>query len=229
MRTPHIRYARRAAGLCPRCGAGKLPEWGGYVHCPDCREMLAEKHRVRASTVKGRAQLAARMRRYRAKNSDDMKADDRDRYWQRKEAGLCVQCAAPACDDCNMCETHRETQRVQSLASYHRRKNGEKAPPRKHRATKKRQVARPEPSIVEPLVQREAKHFTPERVATAIGHFDSVEMFEIAVALGCPDGESPAYGSLVQIVTRLVKRGVIERYGTRNHYSYRLVAARRAA
>lgn len=82
-------YARREAGLCPRCGE---PIDGEYVLCPGCRE----KCRLWAQQYGEGA---------RTRKLEGMKRQ----YQERKDKGLCPRCGAPQDEEkyvmCKKCRT----------------------------------------------------------------------------------------------------------------------------
>ena len=108
---------------CKRCGGGWLPEWGDFANCPQCREKHNADQKARSATPKGRKARAAAMTRYRAgAGGEVVRAYEREVYAQRKEAGICIDCEAPALADNNRCQSHRDQHRAAALAWYHRNK-----------------------------------------------------------------------------------------------------------
>lgn len=98
--------ARKAAGLCVRCGAGLLPEWG--MECPECKEAVRTRRRRYAASPQFKARKAAQLRaRYRA-NAEAARAKQNEARMERKVRGQCLSCIAPACEDCVFCPHHRE-------------------------------------------------------------------------------------------------------------------------
>lgn len=89
-------YARRGAGLCPRCGKSTD---GEYVLCSVCREkcrLWAQQHAANARTRK----------------LDGMKR----KYQERKDKGLCPRCGVPRTEEgyvmCKKCRAfNAEAQR----------------------------------------------------------------------------------------------------------------------
>ena len=106
---------RRAAGLCPRCGA--RPPAPGRSLCEPC----AEKRRLAERARNARLRAAGIPRRDRAK----ARATERRRYRrqtvQRKAQGVCTQCGRePAAPDRSVCESclikRREAERKRYAA-----------------------------------------------------------------------------------------------------------------
>ena len=104
---------RRAAGLCPRCGA-RQPAAGRSL-CDPC----AEKRRLAERTRNARLRAAAVPRRDRAK----ARAADRRRYRrqtaERKAQGVCTRCGRnPAAPDRSICEACLTKRREADRARY---------------------------------------------------------------------------------------------------------------
>lgn len=112
------RYARlKDEGRCVGCGGVLLPEWGELAHCPTCleREAAQRVERERNETAGARAErlktrAAAARRRYAA-DPEGFRQYIREQRQQKKEAGICLKCPAPAADDSLHCVRHRETER----------------------------------------------------------------------------------------------------------------------
>ena len=105
--------ARKAAGLCPRCG-DRPPEPDRSV-CAPCAEKSNRASRTRDARLRAEGKPRrdpARARAYERERS-------RRQAGERREAGLCIRCGtAPAAESRKSCEPCLEKRRVSDRANY---------------------------------------------------------------------------------------------------------------
>lgn len=117
-------YAERKASFrCVYCNAGLAEERRGVTHvCVECEGVLDAS---RAKWNEKHPQRSGKKPRNAERDRAWRKAD----YERRKLSGRCVNvgCLSPASDDCNRCPEHREEQRRDALACYHRKQAAKRA------------------------------------------------------------------------------------------------------
>ena len=105
--------ARKAAGLCPRCG--RRPPAPGRSVCAPCAEKSNRASRARDA----RLRAEGKPRRDPAKAKAYERERSRREAAERREAGLCVRCGtAPAADGRKSCEKCLEKRRASDRANY---------------------------------------------------------------------------------------------------------------
>lgn len=175
----------KADGRCVRCGGGMLPEWAGYVHCPECREKRAAATRKYNHTERGRE----RDRRWKERKRQDPEWRRKD--WDRTIAyklykklnGLCRDCSDPSLDDSLYCLPCRDRARKRTRDWMRRYRAGKPQPTKKRRRAK---VVRLTTRLIgKPYAHPEPKPETmSERVLRAASHFDEFTNEDIREATG---------------------------------------------
>lgn len=222
----------KAEGRCQWCAAG-LQEADGDL-CVECTQKHAESYqRYRARHIeKVRERERNQSREYRKARAEQIAAKVRAVRAERKLAGLCLTCGQPAIEDDNECKRHRDLRRKRGREYLRRKREGLPPPPRRVR-TKRTRSPRVNRGVRDVLayIPLDERLDTPRiRILRAMRWLEWTSVRDLFDLLGVAylAEDQREWEAHMAQMSRMVKRGELERRGKLNAYEYKLTDKGRA-